>query len=118
MNSKQIMELVDTYVSACVELESENNNYGTAEASSISYMDRARAKLVAEIEVLTVASIRYQFLKNAKALTLKSDGATWKRNNLSFISTHSMSAYGTSYGAYETLDELVDSAIATQKEMN
>ena len=50
MNSKQIMELVDTYVSACVELESENNNYGTAEASSISFMDRARAKLVAEIE--------------------------------------------------------------------
>lgn len=53
MNSKQIMQLVDTYVSACVELESENNNYGTAEASSVNYMDRTRAELAAEIEILT-----------------------------------------------------------------
>ena len=53
MNSEQIMQLVDTYVSACVELESENNNYGTAEAVNVRYTERARATLLAEIEVLT-----------------------------------------------------------------
>ena len=53
MNSKQIMQLVDTYVSACVELESENANYGTVEAVSVRYMERARATLLTEIEVLT-----------------------------------------------------------------
>lgn len=116
MAQTEVMQLVDMYASACVELESENSNYGTVDGSSVSYVDRARATLVAEIEELTKDSIRYQFLKNAKALTLKSDGATWKRNNLAFISTHSMSAYGTSYGAYESLDELVDSAIASQND--
>jgi len=53
MNSKQIMQLVDTYFSACVELESENANYGTVEAVSVRYMERARATLLTEIEVLT-----------------------------------------------------------------
>ena len=56
VNTGQIMQLVDTYVSACVELESENANYGTVDASSVRYMDNTRAALVAKIKELTKES--------------------------------------------------------------
>ena len=52
MNVEQIMKLVDEYASACVGLESENNNYGTVDGSSVRYTDDARNEVVAAIEAL------------------------------------------------------------------
>lgn len=92
----------------------------TKDAEKLHALRHEREDVISElrqkIEALTKGAERYQFLKDAKGLTLRSDGSVWKRDNVPFVATHSMSVYGTSYGAYPSLDELIDAAIAASKE--
>jgi hypothetical protein len=62
-----------------------------------------------------VDAARYRWLRDAKGLELRSDGSNWSRHGESFVAPFSMAANGTRYGAFDSLDKLIDAAIAAQK---
>lgn len=66
----------------------------------------------AEIERLKADAARYQWLKQAKGLTLESErGAPWTRNDGStFSPSHRLCAGGTQFGPEESLDAAIDAA--------
>jgi hypothetical protein len=61
--------------------------------------------------VLGADAARYRWLLSAAGLDLRSDGSTWSREGNSFVAPFSLAANGTRYGAYPTLDELIDNAM-------
>jgi hypothetical protein len=69
----------------------------------------------AEINALGADAARYQWLRSAAGLDLRSDGSTWSRECNSFVAPFSLAANGTRHGAYPTLDELIDNAMKETK---
>jgi len=70
--------------------------------------------LLAENESLRADAERYRWLRDAKGLSLRSDGSKWTRSNgEQFICSHHLCAFDTSYAAYESLDEVIDAAISS-----
>ena len=65
-----------------------------------------------EIERLKADAARYQWLKQAKGLTLESErGAPWTREDGStFSPSHRLCAGGTQFGPEESLDAAIDAA--------
>ena len=57
---------------------------------------------------------RYRWLRDAKGLSLRSDGSKWTRSNgEQFNASHHLCAFDTSFAAFESLDEVVDAAISS-----
>ncbi len=65
-----------------------------------------------EIERMQADAARYQWLKQAKGLTLESErGAPWTREDGStFTPSHRLCAGGTQFGPEESLDAAIDAA--------
>lgn len=74
----------------------------------------ARAARI-EWEAIKEDAKRYRWLKSAKGLELRSDGSRWSNHGESFIAPFSMAANNTRYGAFPSLDELIDSAMERSK---
>lgn len=73
-----------------------------------------RNQLKAENESLRADAERYRWLRDAKGLSLRSDGSKWTRSNgEQFIASHHLCAFDTSYAAFESLDEVIDAAISS-----
>lgn len=62
---------------------------------------------------LEADAARYRWLKAQKGLDLRSSASWWQRQDGStFWSTHSLAADGTAYAAAESLDAMIDAAMA------
>jgi putative hemolysin len=71
-------------------------------------------RLEAESESLRKDAERYRWLREAKGLSLRSDGSKWTRSSgEQFICSHHLCAFDTSYAPFESLDEVVDAAISS-----
>lgn len=70
-------------------------------------------ELKAENESMRKDAERYRWLRDAKGLSLRSDGSKWTRSSgEQFIASHHLCAFDTSFAAFKSLDEVVDAAMA------
>ena len=60
--------------------------------------------------MLAEDAARYRWICDQKKMSLQTDGMTWLRDGVQFSASHRLSANGTQYGAYATLDQLIDAA--------
>ena len=102
----EIMELADRYAYAAVR------DYLSGEGEASHHYDKLRTA----IEELAADAARYQWIKAQKALSLTTDGSIWTRDGIQFQASHYMATNGTQWGAYETLDQLIDAAMEKQHE--
>lgn len=104
MTTDEIMILAEEYADASVG----DYLYGGGTSSHL------HNKLRTAIEELAADARRYQWIKAQKALSLTTDGSIWTRDGIQFQASHYMATNGTQWGAYETLDQLIDAAMKEQ----
>lgn len=77
--------------------------------------DRIKA-LEARNAELEKDAARYRWIRSAKKLHLESAYSCWTdEHGEPFTQTHRLSAFDTSYGAYSSLDALIDAALSQQE---
>lgn len=69
------------------------------------------------IQKLQEDAKRYRWLKQAKSLTLRTDGSTWTKNGVKFMASHYLAEGDTKHAVCETLDETIDTAINIMKHL-
>jgi hypothetical protein len=57
---------------------------------------------------------RYRWVKEQKSIRLQTDGSKWKKQGEEFTASHSLASNGTQWGAFKSLDEVIDSAMGTE----
>lgn len=58
---------------------------------------------------------RYRWVKKQKSIRLQTDGSKWKKQGQEFTASHSLASNGTQWGAFKSLDEVIDSAMGAEK---
>jgi hypothetical protein len=103
--------MLDDYIAAVASQKSEIEGWKADQKENMAVAVYQQA----EINALGVDAARYQWMRSATELDLRSDGSTWSREGNSFVAPFSLAANGTRYGAYPTLDELIDNAMKETK---